>query len=333
MSNILDVQGLTTVFKTHDGDVKAVNDVSFSIKAGEALGVVGESGSGKSQTFLSIMGLLASNGYSTGSAKLTGQELIGLPTSDLNKVRGLRMSMIFQDPMTSLNPYMRISKQLSEVLVHHKGMSEKDARASALAMLDRVRIPEARKRFDMYPHEFSGGMRQRVMIAMALLCEPELLIADEPTTALDVTVQAQILDLLGDLKRDLNTAIVMITHDLGVVAGICDHVQVMYAGRIIESAPVNELFANPQHPYTAGLLASSPRLDVVNSDEKLITIPGQPPNLQRLPAGCSFAPRCPHAFDRCIAELPIPRTTTTTSSTDTPHIKACHLEDNKGLAA
>ncbi|AUG53664.1 ABC transporter ATP-binding protein [Thalassospira marina] len=332
MSNILDVQGLTTVFKTPDGDVKAVNDVSFAIKAGEALGVVGESGSGKSQTFLSIMGLLASNGRTTGSAKLKGQELVGLSTRELNKVRGLKMSMIFQDPMTSLNPYMRISKQLSEVLVQHKDMSEKEARAKALDMLDLVRIPEARKRFDMYPHEFSGGMRQRVMIAMALLCEPELLIADEPTTALDVTVQAQILDLLGDLKREMNTAIVMITHDLGVVAGICDHVQVMYAGRIIESAPVNNLFANPQHPYTAGLLASSPRLDVVNSDEKLTTIAGQPPNLQRLPAGCSFAPRCPHAFDRCRAELPLLRPTEDGTPADS-HIKACHLEDNKGLAA
>ncbi|OKH88319.1 ABC transporter ATP-binding protein [Thalassospira sp. TSL5-1] len=332
MSNILDVQGLTTVFKTHDGDVKAVNDLSFSIRAGEALGVVGESGSGKSQTFLAIMGLLASNGYSTGSAKLKGQELIGLSTRELNKVRGLKMSMIFQDPMTSLNPYMRISKQLSEVLVQHKNMSEKEARAKALDMLDLVRIPEARKRFDMYPHEFSGGMRQRVMIAMALLCEPELLIADEPTTALDVTVQAQILDLLGDLKREMNTAIVMITHDLGVVAGICDHVQVMYAGRIIESAPVDDLFGNPQHPYTAGLLASSPRLDVVNADEKLVTIAGQPPNLQRLPAGCSFAPRCPHAFDRCRAELPLLRQTEDGSTGDL-HIKACHLEDNKGLAA
>ncbi|KKJ76395.1 oligopeptide transporter ATP-binding component [Kiloniella litopenaei] len=301
---ILEVKDLSVTFSTPEGPVNAVNNMNFTIKAGEALGVVGESGSGKSQTFLAIMGLLASNGKTTGSAKLLGRELIGLSADELNKIRGQSMSMIFQDPMTSLNPYLKVSKQLTEVLVLHKGMGEQAARAEALSMLEKVGIPEAKKRFDMYPHEFSGGMRQRVMIAMALLCEPALLIADEPTTALDVTIQAQILDLMRKLKSEFNTAIVMITHDLGVVAGLCDTLNVMYAGRIVERSSVDEVFSAPRHPYSQGLLASTPRLDEKTHDNELVTIPGQPPNLQRLPQGCAFAPRCAHVKDRCLCERP-----------------------------
>jgi oligopeptide transport system ATP-binding protein len=237
----------------------------------------------------------------------------------LNKIRGSRIAMIFQDSMTSLNPYLRISRQLTEVLVTHRGMGEAEARNAAIAMLDRVRIPEAKRRFDMYPHEFSGGMRQRVMIAMALLCEPELLIADEPTTALDVTIQAQILDLLRDLRRDSNTAIIIITHALGVVAGLCDRVLVMYGGRIVEEAPVRDIFYNPQHPYTHGLLRSTPRLDEASLDE-LRTIPGQPPNLQRLPPGCAFNERCDWRMERCLAEKPAVR------EAGAGRRKACHLE-------
>ncbi len=223
-NTVLDVTNLETTFSTPEGPVKAVNSVSFTVNAGEAVGVVGESGSGKSQIFMSVMGLLASNGRAQGSIKFRGQEILGLPLPQLNKVRGERMSMIFQDPMTSLNPYLTINRQMTEVLVTHKGMSEADARLAAIAMLDRVQIPEAARRVDMYPHEFSGGMRQRAMIAMALLCQPELLIADEPTTALDVTVQAQILDLMNELRRDFNMALVLITHDLGVIAGLADRV-------------------------------------------------------------------------------------------------------------
>jgi oligopeptide transport system ATP-binding protein len=316
--SVLDVTSLETVFATPEGDVKAVNDVSFQVRAGEAVGIVGESGSGKSQIFMSIMGLLASNGRARGSVKFQGQEILGLPTSALNRIRGERMSMIFQDPMTSLNPYLSVHRQLTEVLVTHKGMSERDARQAAVAMLDRVQIPEAARRIDMYPHEFSGGMRQRVMIAMALLCRPELLIADEPTTALDVTVQAQILELIAELRQQTNMGLVLITHDMGVIAGLCDRVLVMYAGRIVEAAPVRELFHNPQHPYTAGLLRSMPRLDEVMHD-RLTTISGQPPNLQRLPAGCAFRNRCDRRFELCAVEVPPLR------EIAPERRKACHL--------
>jgi oligopeptide transport system ATP-binding protein len=263
------------------------------------MGVVGESGSGKTQAFLSIMGLLASNGSCTGSARFRGQELLNLPRRELNRIRGVRLAMVFQDPMTSLNPYLRISRQMTEVLIEHKGMSEAAARAESLRLLDQVGIPAARSRFDLYPHEFSGGMRQRVMIAIALLCRPDLLIADEPTTALDVTVQAQILELLQQLRREFGMAIVLITHDLGVVAGLCERVMVMYAGRIVERGPIEPLFDDPQHPYTLGLLRSMPRLDEQTAVE-LATIAGQPPNLQVLPAGCAFRDRCAYAFARCL---------------------------------
>mgnify|MGYP001191722087 CR=1 FL=1 len=318
---VLSVSGLTTTFATPDGEVKAASDVGFEIGRGEALGIVGESGSGKSQVFMSVMGLLARNGRATGSVRFKGEEILGLPPKELNRIRGARMSMIFQDPMTSLNPFLTVARQMTEVLVEHKGMSEREARAAALAMLDRVQIPEARSRLDMYPHEFSGGMRQRVMIAMALLCGPELLIADEPTTALDVTVQAQILELIAEIRREFGTAVVLITHDLGVVAGMCDRVLVMYAGRIVERGGVRDIFYRPQHPYTAGLLKSMPRLDESSAD-RLATVAGQPPNLQRLPVGCSFAPRCPHVFDRCLVERPLLRPI----DADESRAKACHLE-------
>ena len=317
--SLLQVSHLNTRFDTPEGEVKAVNDVSFTLDKGETLGIVGESGSGKSQVFMTIMGLLAANGRASGSARFCGTELLGMRPEDLNKIRGSRIAMIFQDSMTSLNPYLRISRQLTEVLVTHRGMGEAEARKAAVAMLDRVRIPEARRRFDMYPHEFSGGMRQRVMIAMALLCQPELLIADEPTTALDVTIQAQILDLMRDLRRDSNTAIILITHALGVVAGLCDRVLVMYGGRIVEEAPVRDIFYNPQHPYTHGLLRSTPRLDEASTEE-LRTIPGQPPNLQRLPPGCAFNERCDWRMERCLAEEPAVR------PAGDGRRKACHLD-------
>ena len=317
--SLLEVSHLNTRFDTPEGEVKAVNDVSFTIDRGETVGIVGESGSGKSQVFMTIMGLLAANGRATGSVRFHGAELLGMRAEELNRIRGSRIAMIFQDAMTSLNPYLRISRQLTEVLTTHRGMSEAAARKAAIAMLDSVRIPEARRRVDMYPHEFSGGMRQRVMIAMALLCQPELLIADEPTTALDVTIQAQILDLMRELKRDSNTAIILITHALGVVAGLCDRVLVMYGGRIVVEAGVRDIFYNPQHPYTHGLLRSTPRLDEASSGE-LRTIPGQPPNLQRLPPGCAFNERCAWRMERCLVEEPAVRTV------GAERRKACHLE-------
>jgi len=299
MSAVLSVNDLTVHFATPDGEVSAVNNVSLDIQKGECLGIVGESGSGKSQLFMAVMGLLASNGTTSGSAKFGDKELLGAKTKDLNKIRGSKMSMIFQDPMTSLTPHMTISDQMTEVLQIHKGMGHRGAVNRSVELLDMMRIPEAKKRLDQYPHEFSGGMRQRVMIAMALLCEPQLLIADEPTTALDVTVQAQILDLFAKLKDETGTAIVMITHDLGVVAGLCDRVNVMYAGRFVETGSVRDIFYDPQHPYTRGLLASMPRLDEVKG-EHLAAIPGQPPNLQDLPQGCSFQARCKYRFEPCM---------------------------------
>ena len=316
---VLSVENLVTRFDVPDGEVCAVNNVNFEVGEGETVGIVGESGSGKSQVFMSVMGLLASNGTAVGRVRYRGQDILGLPPQRLNRIRGAKMSMIFQDPMTSLNPYLRISRQLNEVLMLHKGMNETDATKRSVEMLDLVRIPEARRRISMYPHEFSGGMRQRVMIAMALLCQPDLLIADEPTTALDVTVQAQILDLMRDLKRELNTAIILITHDLGVIAGLSDRVMVMYAGNIVETGTVRDIFYSPKHPYTEGLLKSMPRLDQ-DKHEALTSIPGQPPNLQHLPAGCNFRVRCPYAFERCELENP------TLHAIGDGRAKACHLE-------
>ncbi|MFD2177336.1 ABC transporter ATP-binding protein [Veronia pacifica] len=300
--SLLDVKDLRVEFATQDGIVTAVNDLNFSLEKGETLGIVGESGSGKSQTAFAIMGLLAKNGITKGSATFEGREVLNLPEAELNKIRAEQISMIFQDPMTSLNPYMKVSDQLMEVLMLHKGMGKAEAFEESVRMLEAVKIPEARKRATMYPHEFSGGMRQRVMIAMALLCRPKLLIADEPTTALDVTVQAQIMELLNELKKEFNTAIIMITHDLGVVAGSCDKVLVMYAGRTMEYGKVNEIFYSPSHPYTEGLLKAIPRLDT--EGEFLPTIPGNPPNLLQLPPGCPYQDRCHRVQSGCRVETP-----------------------------
>ena len=316
---LLTVENLRTTFRTDDGPVGAVDGVSLSVDAGQVLGIVGESGCGKSAMSLSIMGLLPKSATVEGSIRLGDRELVGLPGGELRRLRGDDMAMIFQDPMTSLNPVMRIGEQLIEAVRLHQQVSKAEARRLAIEGLAAVGIPSPEDRMRSYPMELSGGMRQRVMIAMALLNRPRLLIADEPTTALDVTTQAQILELMRELRREVDAAIVLITHDLGVVAELCDEVAVMYAGRVVERATVDELFARPQHPYTWGLLASLPGRNLAS--ERLHQIPGSPPSLLRPPAGCRFAPRCPFAMDVCRAD-PAPVLAPTGRGTAAV---ACHL--------
>lgn len=302
---ILSVDGLKTYFHTEDGVVKAVDGISFELKKGETLGIVGESGSGKSVANLSIMRLIPEPPGEIVDGKIIfdGIDVRALSIDDVRKIRGRRIAMIFQDPMTSLNPFLKISKQLTEVTVLHLGHTKQQAREHAIKMLKLVGISDAEDRIDSYPHEFSGGMRQRVMIAMALSCDPELLIADEPTTALDVTIQAQILELIKDLKARMGTSVILITHDLGVVAGMTDKIIVMYAGKVFEQAPTRELFKTPANPYTKGLLKSVP--DPAHEQGKeLYQIPGLPPDVAHLPPGCPFAPRCGRAEDICHSEFP-----------------------------
>ncbi len=304
--NLLEVNNLKTYFFTRGGVVKAVDDVSFTIKPGETLGLVGESGCGKSVTALSVMRLVASppGKIVGGEINFHGENILEKNQAELTDLRGSKISMIFQDPMTSLNPVFTVGYQIAETVKRHrKGLSKDQAWKRAIEMLDLVRIPDAKRRVKNYPHEFSGGMRQRVMIAIALACNPKLLIADEPTTALDVTIQAQILELMKGLTKEFDTAMMLITHDLGVVAGTCEHVIVMYAGHVVESAPVKQVYEIPAHPYTVGLLHSIPRLDDQRGI-KLTPIGGQPPDLLNPPTGCPYAPRCPKVQSRCRQERP-----------------------------
>ena len=302
--NLLEVNDLRTYFETEDGTVKAVDGVSFELKRAETLGIVGESGSGKSVANLSLMRLIPDppGKIVSGSIVFDGRDVLKLSPREVRGIRGKRIAMIFQDPMTSLNPFLRVSRQLMEVTQLHLGHTKDQAREHAIKMLEHVGIPDATARADSYPHEFSGGMRQRVMIAMALSCQPELLIADEPTTALDVTIQAQILELIKRLKAETGASVILITHDLGVVAGMTDHIIVMYAGKVFEQAPTNELFERPGNPYTRGLLRSVP--DPNDEQGRLYQIPGLPPDLAHLPPGCPFAPRCERAVDICRQEFP-----------------------------
>lgn len=304
MQKILDVKGLKTRFHTQDGTVHAVNGVSFDVAEGELLGVVGESGSGKSVTMMSLLKLIPipPGDISSGTAEFNGVDLLQMKDDEIRDIRGSQIGFIFQDPMTSLNPVLSVGHQIMEPLRAHLGMSKEQAQARAVEMLKLVGIPSAADRLSDFPHQFSGGMRQRVMIAIALACTPQLLFADEPTTALDVTIQAQILDLIKRLRKELGMAIVWISHDLGVVAGIADRVMVMYGGQVVERADVRELYAGPKHPYTLGLLGSLPRLD--DAETRLTSIDGRPPNLLREPRSCPFAPRCQYAYDRCHKENP-----------------------------
>ncbi len=320
---LLDVRGLTTRFRTERGELTAVDDVSFSLDAGQTLAIVGESGSGKSVTALSLMRLIPDPpGRITGGQILfEGQDLVKVPDAKMRAIRGDRIAMIFQEPMSSLNPALTVGMQVAEPVNIHRRKPWAEAFQVAKGLLSRVRIPDAEHRLQTYPHQYSGGMRQRTMIAMALACQPKLIIADEPTTALDVTVQAQILDLLKELTRETGAALILITHDLGVVARYADTVAVMYGGRIVEQAPAAQLYAQPRHPYTRGLLSCIPRLDG-KAGERLVPITGQPPDLAKLPPGCAFAPRCSRADTACTASRPVLRAVAPS------HLSACHHDDD-----
>ncbi|MBT8059984.1 MAG: ABC transporter ATP-binding protein [Xanthomonadales bacterium] len=304
MKKLLEVTGLEVRFDTPEGVVQAVSGLDFVVYEGETLAIVGESGAGKSQLVMAIMGLLAENGSASGKAEFRGRDLMRMTPKELNGIRGKQIAMIFQDPMTSLNPYLTIDKQMTEVIMHHQGLRRDEAREQAVEMLRAVRIPDPEERIRQYPHEYSGGMRQRVMIAMGLLCEPELLIADEPSTALDVTIQAQITQLVGELSAKTNMSVILITHDLAVVAEVCDRVIVMYAGEVVECGSASDIFYRPRHPYTRGLLASVPRLDR-GSDDELHAIPGNPPNLLELPSGCRYRDRCTEVMEKCSEPPPV----------------------------
>ena len=322
MANLLEVKDLATHFFTQDGVVKAVDGISYNLAEGEVLGVVGESGCGKSVHALSIMRLVANPPGRTvgGEILFEGENLLNMDDSEMRHIRGNRIAMVFQEPMTSLNPVLTIGRQLTETLELHQNMDRQEARARAAELLQTVGIPDAESRLSDYPHQFSGGMRQRVMIAMALSCNPRLIIADEPTTALDVTIQAQILELMRDLAEEFGTAMVIITHNLGVVARYAHRVVVMYAGKIVETGTAHDIYRNPRHPYTLALLNSVPRLDATER-VRLDAIQGLPPDLVDLPQGCSFAPRCKYAYERCTQETPI------LVETDTNHTSACWRHD------
>ena len=323
---LLEVRDLHVEFHTRDGVAKAVNGVNYTVSSGETLAVLGESGSGKSVTAQAIMGILdmPPGRIPKGQILYRGEDMLTMSNDARRKVRGRKIAMIFQDALSALNPVLSVGYQLGEMFRVHQGLSKKDAKAKAIELMDREKIPAARERVGDYPHQFSGGMRQRIMIAMALALEPDLIIADEPTTALDVTVQAQVMDLLAELQREYNMGLILITHDLGVVADVADKIAVMYAGRIVETAPVHELYKRPAHPYTKGLLESIPRLDQKGQD--LYAIKGLPPNLTRIPSGCAFNPRCPMAQDICRTDVPLLHPVTERDGGELPgRGSACHF--------
>ena len=318
MSPLLEIRGLSVRFDVGDATLTAVRDLSFDIAEGECVGIVGESGAGKSQTFLAALGLLADNAKAEGSVRYRGREILNAPRRELDALRGRRIAMVFQDPLSGLTPTLRVGRQIEEAARRHLGMNARLARAKAREMLETVRMPDAQHCLDAYPFELSGGMRQRVMIALGMICRPDLLIADEPTTALDVTIQAQILGLLAEMRRELNTSIVLITHDLAVAAGLCDRIMILYNGRLMESGTTSEVFTSPKHPYTAGLLASLPSL-ASDPATDLPAIPGQPPDAFVTTPGCAFAERCPQVMDRCRTERPA------LAAHEGRHAAACHL--------